>query len=208
MIGIINYGAGNVQALMNCFDRIGVDSKLVHTKVDFQGVSRIILPGVGSFDEVMSRFNNSGLRQSLTDAVVDNKVPILGICVGLQMMFENSEEGKEDGLGFLKGSVKRLTGSNLNEPRLPHIGWNSICPIRDSRLFNLTASSIESRFYFLHSYVVQPTFNSIITATSLYSVCFPVSVEFDNILGVQFHPEKSHSAGLKLLERFALDSRS
>lgn len=206
MIGIINYGTGNIQAIVNSFNRIGVESKLINTSSDFKDVSRLILPGVGSFDSVMKRFSNSGLRNSLSDAVLKNNIPVMGICVGLQMLFQTSDEGKEEGLGFLAGSVKYLKSDTTHELRLPHMGWNTIYATRDSQLFSLNTDARDNRFYFLHSYFVKPTLDSIVTARAIYSHYFSVSIEYENIFGVQFHPEKSHNAGLKLLKRFALGS--
>ena len=203
MIGILNYGSGNVTALKNSFQKIGKESKLISANEDFSGVTKLILPGVGSISSAMKKLNSSGLRNRLESSVQKYHIPVLGICVGLQMLFEQSEEGNTEGLSFIKGKVTRLSTYLNKDVRLPHIGWNEIQIRRQNSLLKTSSSSVNSKFYFLHSFVVDPIDKDIITAETLYEGLFPVSVESENIFGVQFHPEKSHEFGTNLLRSYA-----
>jgi glutamine amidotransferase len=202
MIGIINYGSGNIQAVANIYKRVGILHKIVNTVNDFEGTDKLILPGVGAFDTTMRVLNSSGLRDALDFHVLIKHKPVLGICVGMQIMSNGSEEGIESGLGWIKGKVKKFHVSNLEQkPYLPHMGWNTVDPMENARLFN----NIDKRlgFYFVHSYYFDTAENSSIMAQTNYGNLFTSAVYKDRIFGVQFHPEKSHSNGITLLTNFA-----
>lgn len=217
MLSILNYGSGNIKAFYNIFNRLNIDISIVSNPEELSKATKIILPGVGSFDNAMNSLNNSGLRSELENLVLNKKVPILGICVGFQMMLESSEEGKLAGLSWIKGKVKKFNqrslGSlssdlknGLNEklfrksPQLPHMGWNKVQKIRESKLIS---DLNEPLFYFLHSYYVEPFEQENIIAKTNYDITFCSAICKDNIFGVQFHPEKSHRKGTHLLENFS-----
>lgn len=202
MIAIVHYGLGNVQAFDNIFRRLNIAATLATKSEHLDEADRIILPGVGAFDWAMERLNSSGLRDALERAVVTLQKPILGVCVGMQIMAQRSEEGDAEGLGWIDGEVKRFTVSSGNDAtRLPHMGWNDIRVKDGVRLFSGLESN--SRFYFLHSYYFQPKRERDVLADTHYSVRFASSVGSGTIYGVQFHPEKSHQWGIKLLKNFA-----
>jgi glutamine amidotransferase len=199
VIAILHYGLGNVEAIANIYKRLGIDVALATSKSDLSAASRIILPGVGAFDWAMSRLNASGMRDSLEHEVGTNKKPLLGICVGMQMLAKRSDEGRLEGLGWIEGAVKRFDIGS--EAQLPHMGWNDV-EVRDgSNLFRDLA--VGARFYFLHSYYFEPASDEEVLAVTDYSGRFASSVRSANVYGVQFHPEKSHQWGIQLLKNFA-----
>ncbi len=202
MITIIDYGSGNVRAIGNIYDQLNINYRIINKVVDFpKETTKIILPGVGAFDETMKSLNVSGFKEMLNEKVLYEKIPVLGICVGMQILSEGSEEGDLEGLGWIKGFVKKFDVSKLNFlPKIPHLGWNSIKPVVESKL--LDSVDFETGFYFIHSYYFE-CFNSkdILTSTE-YGEIFTSSVHNNNIFGTQFHPEKSHSNGIKLLKNF------
>ena len=201
MITIIDYGCGNIRAFLNAFTRLNIPVS-VATKADHvRNASRIILPGVGAFDFVMQSFNKSGLREVVEKKVLEEKVPVLGICAGMQILADSSEEGTEKGLSWISGKVRHFDVSRIPyKTKIPHMGWNEIKP-NGSALFNEIPSG--SRFYFVHSYYFETADNTNSIATSNYGFEFTAAVSKENIYGVQFHPEKSHLNGLKLLKNFA-----
>jgi len=202
MIGIVDYGLGNVLAFMNIYRRLNIPVKVVKTPGDFIEVTKLILPGVGSFDYAMQRLNESGMRQSIEKLVFKKKMPILGVCVGMQMLAVSSEEGEFPGLGWINGRVKKMNvQGDLYSPYLPHMGWNGVIPKNNENLFN--GLSKESKFYFLHSYHFECLDSVNIAAVTEYGGKFTSAVRQGNIFGVQFHPEKSHDFGVKLLENFS-----
>jgi glutamine amidotransferase len=202
MIGIINYGSGNIQAVANIYKRVGVSFKIVNTKNDFDEVEKLILPGVGAFDATMNVLNTSGLRDVLDFHVLEKQKPVLGICVGMQIMSNGSEEGNEAGLGWIKGKVKKFDISRLDQkPYLPHMGWNTIYPISNSAIFQNIDSDLG--FYFVHSFYFETEEKESILAQTYYGDIFTSAVKDQNIFGVQFHPEKSHNNGITLLTNFA-----
>lgn len=202
MITIINYGLGNVQAFANLYKRMNVPAKIATTTSDLADASRLILPGVGAFDHAIELLNASGMRDTVDDLVIRQKVPVLGVCVGMQILAGSSDEGKLPGLGWIEGRVRRFDESRLPRPaRLPHMGWNDVVPKDGARLF--TGLEQDARFYFLHSYYFDCASNDNVLATSEYGPAFSCAVGSDNIHGVQFHPEKSHSYGMRLLKNFA-----
>ncbi|MDX9883398.1 MAG: imidazole glycerol phosphate synthase subunit HisH [Prolixibacteraceae bacterium] len=202
MITIINYGLGNIRAFVNVYERLNVKTKIAHKAEDIKGATKIILPGVGAFDYAMSQLNASGMRDELEKQVLENKVPVIGICVGMQILAKSSEEGKLPGLGWIDGRVKLFDMSLIPyQTRLPHMGWNSMTPVKESNL--LAGFNGQARFYFLHSYYFECENTEDIISTTEYGVVYASAVNRENIYGIQFHPEKSHSNGIQLLHNFA-----
>jgi glutamine amidotransferase len=202
MITIINYGLGNVQAFANLYKRMNIPAKIATTAADLADATRLILPGVGAFDHAMELLDASGMRKAVDDLVLQRRVPVLGVCIGMQMLAASSEEGKLSGLGWIEGRVRRFDQSKLPRPaRLPHMGWNDVVPKSGAHLFN--GLEQDSRFYFLHSYYFDCASNNNVLATAEYGAAFGCAVRSDNIYGVQFHPEKSHGYGIRLLKNFA-----
>ncbi len=203
MITIIDYGLGNIKAFSNIYERLNVKVKIAAKKSDLIGATKIILPGVGAFDYAMSQLNNSGMRDAIEKEVISNKVPILGICVGMQMLANSSEEGSLSGLGWINGTVNQFDKNLLKQNlyMLPHMGWNNINEFNKNDLFKNIPNF--GRFYFLHSYYfICQSKENIVTTTS-YGIDFASSVNDKNIYGVQFHPEKSHNLGVRILNNFA-----
>ena len=202
MITIIDYGSGNIRAITNIYDQFKIDYKIASKPSEVEGSERIILPGVGAFDETMSLLINSGFKAALDIEVLEKKVPLLGICVGMHVLCESSEEGNLPGLGWIKGSVKKIDKSLLKEkPYLPHLGWNSISISKTEALFDGVDEEIG--FYFLHSFYMDCANESNAISKTNYGKVFTSAVNNNNIYGVQFHPEKSHSNGVTLLRNFA-----
>lgn len=200
MIKIINYGLGNLMAFMNAYRHLGIPAELADTADKLTGASKIILPGVGAFDHAMALLNASGMRASLDHLVLEKKVPVLGICVGMQILASESDEGTGKGLGWVPGRVVGFRSLQRNDLMLPHMGWNDVEPKSAQGLF---ADLAGSRFYFLHSFYYQCENDENALATSRYGVDFACSVRAGNVYGVQFHPEKSHHNGVTLLKNFA-----
>jgi glutamine amidotransferase len=202
MITIVNYGLGNVSAFVNMYKRMNISTKLASTEDELFGASRLILPGVGSFDTAMELLQNSGMRELLDDLVLNSKVPVLGVCVGMQIMAESSDEGRLPGLGWFHGHVRSFSGNpKSKELPMPHMGWNDVIPGEDVPLFNGLEN--DARFYFLHSYYFDCEDQADVAGTSRYGFDFSCSVRRDHVYGVQFHPEKSHHWGSALLKNFA-----
>ena len=201
MIAIVDYGLGNVQAFANIYRRLGIAAAAVSNPADLSGADHIILPGVGAFDWAMQRLNASGLRAALEQRVQRDKVPVLGVCVGMQMMARSSDEGEEPGLGWVPAEVKRFDTSRFNQrTHLPHMGWNGVVPESVADLFRDIA---DPTYYFLHSYYFAPDDAANTLATASYGGRFTAAVRHGNVYGTQFHPEKSHDWGISLLRNFA-----
>lgn len=201
MIGLVDYGLGNIQAFANIYRRMGIEAFIVSSPIDLCRTSKIILPGVGSFDWAMKCLQKSGLRDALDREVLELKKPVLGVCVGMQMMARSSEEGAEPGLGWVDAQVVKFDTSLREEKmHLPHMGWNKVKAIALDTLFR---GLDDPQYYFLHSYYMLPDQPDQILATSYYGVEFTSAVCIDNVFGTQFHPEKSHEWGAKLLKNFA-----
>ena len=201
MIGIINYGLGNIQAFANIYKKLDIEYKIVSSKEELIDVDKIILPGVGAFDYAMTQLNNSGMRDSLDDMVLNKKVPVIGICVGMQMLAKSSDEGVEKGLGWIDGVVKKFDSNNFhnNEP-LPHMGWNQLTHIKESRLTSKLSET--PRFYFLHSYYFKCNNKDDVISNSNYGEEFNTIINHEHIYGIQCHPEKSHNNGILILKNF------
>ena len=202
MITIIDYGLGNIQAFVNLFKRLHIPVLVAKKTDDLSGATKLILPGVGAFDHALQQLADSGMRQTLDDLVLNKKIPVLGICVGMQMLACASDEGKMQGLGWIQGHVRAFNSmSQFSDLPLPHMGWNDVTPVADCRLFS--GLDIDSRFYFLHSYFFECEQDESSIATASYGLNFSCAVAENNIFGVQFHPEKSHHFGMRLLKNFA-----
>jgi glutamine amidotransferase len=204
MITIVDYGLGNIKAFANVYKRLNIQTCYASTPEQLQQASKIILPGVGAFDHAMHMLNTSGLRDCLDQLVLEQKVPVIGICVGMQMMANDSEEGSSKGLGWINGTVKRFSypcEEITKKFPLPHMGWNNISPIKSS---NLVKNLDEfKRFYFLHSYYFECLSEADIVATANYGFDYACIVNHENVYGIQCHPEKSHHNGVALLKNFA-----
>lgn len=202
MITIIDYGLGNIRAFTNVYERLNIKTKVAHTAKDIQGAEKIILPGVGAFDHAMSQLNQSGMRDELEKQVLIHKVPVVGICVGMQILGKTSDEGVLPGLGWINGIVKKFDPYKITfKTQLPHMGWNTICPIKYNPL--MTGFNSESKFYFLHSYYFICENPEDVISTTEYGIKYASALNSENIFGIQFHPEKSHYNGIQLLHNFA-----
>ena len=201
MITIINYGVGNLASIKNMLKKAGFESELATDEETIGKAAKIILPGIGAFDHCMSEFNKSGLRNIVTKQVLEQKTPVLGICVGLQMLMEGSEEGTEQGLGWIAGETVKFKKEKLGDLKIPHMGWTNVQIAKKTPLTENLGD--QPRFYFVHSYYVQPSDKSDEMLTAFYGYEFTAAVNRDNIYGAQFHPEKSHKYGMRILENFA-----
>lgn len=202
MITIIDYGLGNIQAFTNMYKRLGFDVCRATNPTELEGATKLILPGVGAFDHAMGLLDASGMRPMLDDVVLKYNVPVLGICVGMQMLAGGSDEGGLPGLGWIPGRVRAFKADERSANlALPHMGWNDVKPVAGNRLF----ASLENnaRFYFLHSFFFECADPQHIAATTSYGLEFSCAVYSGNVYGVQFHPEKSHHYGAQLLKNFA-----
>ena len=202
MVAIIDYGVGNVGSILNMLNHIGISAIITKDYSEIYNASKLILPGVGSFDQAITLFNKSGLRDLINDKVINQAIPILGICLGMQMMTKGSEEGKMPGLDWIDAKCIKFNFDKDDKTlRIPHMGWNDTYPQNTANLLFPKIDG-ELQFYFAHSYHVICNKN-IILATTKYGYEFPVAFKKDNILGVQFHPEKSHQFGMNFLKAFS-----
>jgi glutamine amidotransferase len=199
-ITIINYQMGNLLSVAKKVKQLGVDYEITSNPQDILKAKKIILPGVGHFGMAMENLNKLNLIYALDEAVLENKIPVLGICLGMQLMAKRSEEGNVEGLGWFDAEVKKLIVSDTIKYKIPHIGWNTVSLSKDSRL--MTDISNESEFYFVHAYHVQCHDAKDVLNTTIYDKAFVSAIEKENIFGVQYHPEKSHAEGQKLFVNF------
>lgn len=202
MIRIIDYGLGNIQAFLNTYKRLDVAAERITRAEELDGATHVILPGVGSFDRAMTLFNRSGFREPMEAMIAHSDVRVLGICVGMQMLALGSDEGRENGLGWVPGHVRHfdhLPGAQ-GLPR-PHMGWNDVMPAEDAPLFR--GGLGDWRCYFLHSYYFECESADDSLASAEYGERFTCAVGRGRVFGVQFHPEKSHHWGQAILGNFA-----
>lgn len=199
MITIVDYGLGNLGSIKNMFKRVGVESEIQSNLAAIECAEKLLLPGVGKFDAAMSRINQSGLRQVLDRKALEDKVPILGICLGMQLLTKGSEEGSLGGLGWIDAYAKRFRAHK--HLKVPHMGWNLVQPSNSNVL--IEALPAEPRFYFVHSYYVQTLNPENSLLRTNYGDDFDSGIVSKNIYGVQFHPEKSHKFGMALFKQFA-----
>lgn len=199
-VTIVDYGLGNIQAFAHIYNRLNIDVSIASTADAVRDARRLILPGVGAFDWAMARLDASGMRDALDRAVLEAKRPVLGVCVGMQMMARSSDEGDLPGLGWIDATVEKFGEQTSKDLPTPHMGWNDVRPRGDACLFE----GIEApRYYFLHSYYIRPQDPADILATGDYGGEFAVAIRRENVFGTQFHPEKSHRWGVELLRNFA-----
>lgn len=199
MITIVDYGMGNLGSVVNMFRRVGVECEVTGELARIASASHILLPGVGAFDAAMERIDASGIRSILDEKVLHQKVPVLGICLGMQLLTRGSEEGKRAGLGWIPAATLRLPGDT--GIKIPHMGWNIAERTRPCPLTERLEGEI--RFYFVHSYYVQTDDPHETVLRTRHGVDFAAAVQRGNIMGAQFHPEKSHRFGMQLLRNFA-----
>lgn len=201
MLCIIDYGSGNVGAIVNICERVRIPYLITHDPARFDAATHFLLPGVGAFDPTIETLRNSGIVSALETEVMVHKKPIMGICVGMHLLANGSDEGQCEGLGWIPGHVTRIDVRPLNRPpHLPHMGWNSISGDAGSPL--LTGVDLERGFYFLHSYFFDAYDAENVVASVAYGTDMPCIVRKGNIIGAQFHPEKSHSNGIQLIKNF------
>lgn len=201
MITIINYGMGNLGSVQNMFKRIGVESRITGDPIDIERAEKLLLPGVGAFDAAMEKIDESGLRDVLDKKVLTDKVPTLGICLGMQLLTKSSAEGNLAGLGWLPAKTHKFSFEPGSKLKIPHMGWNRVFVKKESPLIKDLPE--EPRFYFVHSYYIVCENEEDVLTTTPYGTDFHSIVQRGNVYGAQFHPEKSHKYGMKLLENFA-----
>lgn len=200
MIGVLDYGAGNVGSIIRIIEHVGGNAITVTQTDEMFSVQKLVIPGVGSFDHGMSQLNFRGYTDALNALAFEKRIPILGICLGMQLMCRQSEEGVLNGLGWIDARVKRFPFTSKSGLRVPHMGWNTVERVRVSSL--LDDSDAEQRFYFVHSYFVECADESDACGITHYGHDFVSAFERGNLMGVQFHPEKSHRFGMALFSRF------
>jgi glutamine amidotransferase len=202
LIVIVDYGVGNLESIRNMFKRIGVQSLVSSRESDILQAEKLVLPGVGAFDACAQKINASGLKDSLRRKVLDEHIPVLGICVGMQLLMEESEEGSLKGLGWIPGKVVKFRQEKMPYGiKVPHIGWADVRQVKSSAILKDMPEA--PRFYFVHSFHVKTDSEEDVLLSADYGYRFCAAVQHENIIGVQFHPEKSHKYGMKLLENFA-----
>jgi glutamine amidotransferase len=202
MIAIIDYGSGNIAAVANIYEQLKIPYVVTGMPDELRKADRYILPGVGAFDATMRYLNDSGMIAVLNEQIIGQEKKVMGICVGMQILAESSEEGELAGLGWIPGRVRKINASLLpSSPKLPHMGWNSITSKSNARLFE--GVDVERGFYFLHNYYFDAKDANDVAATVQYGMEMPCAVARANVFGMQFHPEKSHSNGMAVFRNFA-----
>lgn len=197
MITILDYGLGNPLSVKNMIRKAGGDAEITGDIAKITSAEALIIPGVGHFGHAMGKISELGLLDVLNKKALLDKIPVLGICLGMQLLFTHSEEGNSKGLGWIEGEVKKFTSTNV---KIPHMGWSEVNPKTRTGLF--AHFDDEIRFYFVHSYYVQCKHSENAIAQTQYDQIFDCAVQMGNIYGTQFHPEKSHSFGLKMMKNF------
>lgn len=203
MIKLVDYGVGNIQAFMSLFKSMGMNAQRARAPQELEGATHLVLPGVGHFDHAMQRLNESGLQPALEEMVLVQLVPVMGVCVGMQMLAAGSDEGTLPGLNWVPGRVRAFAGNALSAHLpMPHMGWNNLQPAEGAKLFSAGFDEAP-QFYFLHSYYFDAQDKADVAATAHYGFDFDAVVSRGHIHGVQCHPEKSHHWGAQLLRNFA-----
>jgi imidazole glycerol-phosphate synthase subunit HisH len=199
MIGILDIDIGNISAIRNIYDDLDIEYISISKAEQIDNITKLIIPGIGSFDGIINKLNENNLFNRINKFVIEEKNPVLGICIGMHIFYEQSDEGINKGFGWIKNKIVKLNSKNM---RYPHMGWNKINKFKDDFLFKEIEN--DSYFYFLHSYgnIFIKDLN-FVTTYSNYGEEIVSAIKFNNIYGVQFHPEKSHSNGIKLLSNFA-----
>ena len=201
MVSILNYGFGNIGSIVNILKKINIKSNVITTSNEILDASNIILPGIGKFDHAINQLNTLNLRNSLNESALIKKTPILGICLGMQLMTNYSEEGIHAGFGWIDASTKKIDTIN-NNLKVPHMGWNTIDYKKNKKDFVFDEIEELQKFYFVHSYAVNCNCAKDILATTNYGFEFVSAFSKENITGVQFHPEKSHKYGLNFFKHY------
>tara|TARA_B110000008_G_C16973596_1_gene564900 strand:+ start:4005 stop:4610 length:606 start_codon:yes stop_codon:yes gene_type:complete len=199
MISIVNYGLGNMNSIVSGYKSLGIDYQIVEKASELKDATHLILPGVGSFDDAMNKINKNGFKEILNELVLEKKVYVLGICIGLQIMSKSSNEGALEGFGWLDIETINIDIKD-NSYKVPHMGWNKIKMIKECPLLH---GVYGEEFYFLHSFNLFDEFNTYTSSTSEYKSTIVASISYQNIFGTQFHPEKSHRQGLEVLQNFS-----
>ena len=200
MISILDYGAGNTNSVIRMIERAGGRANRISTIDEILAAKKLIIPGVGAFDHGMTQLSSKGLIDPLNVVAFEKPIPILGICLGMQLMCRGSEEGTEPGLGWIAADVVRFNTTKVNGLRIPHMGWNTLKIVQENPLLPL--EDTEKRFYFVHSYRVCCDNLDDPIAITHYGEDFVAAFQRSNLMGVQFHPEKSHRFGMDLIRRF------
>jgi len=199
-IAIVNYGVGNLQSVYNAFSAVGGTAKIIDSPKDIKAFDMIVLPGVGAFGDGMKNLTTMGWKEALEKEVQVKKKPFIGFCLGMQLLATTGyEHGVFQGLGWVAGTVDKMV-SNDSDVRIPHIGWNNVRFIKKNGIYNNIGD--EQSFYFVHSYILNPTDKNVISGICSHGADFVASIEIDNISATQFHPEKSHKAGLTVIKNF------
>lgn len=202
-ICIVNYGLGNLGSIQNMYKKLGIEVRASADAREIEQADKLILPGVGAFDEAMRGLANLGLIEVLTQKVLEEKTPVLGVCLGMQLLTRRSEEGAQRGLCWIEAETKRFPSLRDTEFKVPHMGWNEVnVSRRDPLVENLSFEEEAPRFYFVHSYYVECESSEDILLKTSHCIEFAVAVRRDHIMGVQFHPEKSHKFGMQILKNF------
>ena len=201
MLTIVDYGVGNLASIRNMLKKVGVNALISSDEKAIRDADKLILPGVGAFDTCAAKLQQSGLTDTINKKVLEEKIPLLGVCVGMQLLTEGSEEGELPGLGWIGGRVVKFRQDRMPAgTKIPHMGWTDVKQTKSSPL--LEGMYDEPRFYFVHSYYTELKDPGDALVTAQYGYPFVAGLEFQNIIGVQFHPEKSHKFGMKLLSNF------
>jgi imidazole glycerol-phosphate synthase subunit HisH len=197
-VSLISYGLGNLGSVVNMLKRVGAETRLVSTPEEILASDRLLLPGIGAFDTGMRLLNEQGLTPAIKEFAASGK-PVFGICLGMQLLLDGSEEGELPGLGLIPGTSARF--ADTPDLRVPHMGWNIVTPAQDDPL--VAGLEPDSRFYFVHSYKVVPKSDKDVLGTTMYGDPFASMIHAGNIRGAQYHPEKSHAFGMRILTNFS-----
>jgi glutamine amidotransferase len=200
MVAVIDYGIGNTGSICKMIEKLGYETCVTNNELEIRKSERIVLPGVGSFDNAAKKLHETGLISLLSELALQSNKPFLGICLGMQLLFKSSDEGIENGLGWLDGRVIKFDHTKMTSEKIPHMGWNTVNFNPESPLFKDINNDI--RFYFTHSFHVANVNESEIIGMTNFGYDFICAVQKNNIFGVQFHPEKSHKFGLQLMQKF------